>query len=922
MLQLNKSLVNAGGGRSVPFATSSPAEMFKSFTDFLRRQFPIIVFFVLMGLGLGVAYVLTAPPMFTAETSMLVDTHKVQMFRKQDPLAPSNTSIDSGLVESEIEMLKSENVSLAVIKKLNLVDDPEFSGRIDSPFQMLLGAISGLFSHDAPKSEYERTRRAAAVFADRLTVKRIGLSYIIQISFLSLDPKRAADIADAVANAYIVDQLQAQFQVARQAGVWLQDRLRELREQATAADRAVVEFKAKNNIVKTGGSDKRLIDEQQVGELNSQLVIARAQVSESRARLDRIQAVLRAESPDATVDATVTDTLKNDVIIKLRSQYLTLAEREADWSRRYGKSHLAVVNTRNQMNEIKISILDELGRIAETYKSDYEIAKQRQVGIERELAQAVIQSQVVDRAQVQLMELESNALSYRTLYDDFLLRYTESVQQQSFPMTQARVVTPAARPLTKSRPKTLLVLLISAGGGGIIGLLIGHLRDLTDRVFRTRDQVERLLALDCLATVPKIRVEKPKGGPSRATNNIKVARLPDDVTSRAPDIKVGETKEGDPSPASDISGGESEGDSSPAPDIKAGEPKRDSSSDSDIKVGEPNDDSSPNPDISISMPKVSPWPDPDINVGIPNDDSSRAPDISGSELSGNSSSDTDIKVGNPKNDPSPEPGIKVDIPEGDPWQVAEVVDVSPNPRTIARLDQVLWQVVDFPLSPYTEAIRSIKMAVDLTRARVSKKVRKPKKIVGITSSSPGEGKSTIAASLAQLISHSGKRVILVDCDLRAPRLTRMLAPDAKAGLLEVLSGDASVHYVIWTDQSKQLSFLPAVATARIPHTAEIIGADEMRALFDRLRDAYDYVIVDLTPLVPIIDVRATEGLVDHYIFVVEWGRTKIDLVERSLKEASGIYNKILGVVLNKVGGSGLKRYEGYGGYDHDKYYNR
>ena len=902
MLQLNKSLVNVGGGRSIPFATPSPAEMFKAFTDFLRRQFPIIFFFVLMGIGLGVAYVLVAPPMFTAETSMIVDTHKVQMFRKQDPAAPSNTSIDSGLVESEVEMLKSENVSLAVIKRFNLVDDPEFSGRIGSPFQMLLEAISGLFNHDAPKSEYERTRRAAAVFADRLTVKRIGLSYILQISFTSLDSKRAADIADAVANAYIIDQLQAQFQVARQAGVWLQDRLRELREQATAAERAVVEFKAKNNIVKTGGSDKRLMDEQQVGELNSQLVIARAQVSESRARLDRIQAVLRAESPDATVDATVTDTLKNEVITKLRSQYLTLAEREADWSRRYGKNHLAVINTRNQMNEIKNSIFDELQRIAESYKSDYEIAKQRQTGIEHELGQAVVQSQVVDRAQVQLMELESNAQSYRTLYDDFLLRYTESVQQQSFPMTQARVVTPAARPLTKSHPKTLLVLLISAGGGMIMALIIGHLRDLTDRVFRTRDQVERLLALDCLATVPKIRADSPKADPSR----VKIGRSPGDDTSRALDIKAGEPKGG----------------SASAPNIEAGEPQCDSSSDLDIKVGGPNDVSSADPDISIRMPKVSPWPDPDIKIGEPNDDSSSDTDIEVSKPKDGSSSDTDIKVAKPTDDTSPEPGIKVGIADGDSWPIAEVVDVSSDPRKIARLDLLLWQVVDFPLSPYTEAIRSIKMAVDLTRARVSKKVRKPKKVVGITSSSPSEGKSTIAASLAQLISHSGKRVILVDCDLRAPRLTRVLAPGAKAGLLEVLSGDASLGDVIWTDQSKQLSFLPAVATARIPHTAEIIGADEMQALFDRLRGAYDYVIVDLTPLVPIIDVRATEGLVDHYIFVVEWGRTKIDLVERSLKEASGIYNKILGVVLNKVGGSELKRYEGYGGYDHDKYYHR
>ena len=301
MLQLNKSLVEVTGGRSSRLTTPSPSEMLKSFTDFLRRQLPIILFFVLVGIALGVTYVLTAPPMYTAETSMVIDTHKVQMFRHQEQQPLNNTSIDAGLVESEVEMLKSENVSLAVIKRFHLVDDPEFTGRVGSLFQKLLWTVSDLFHRDAPASEYERTRRTAAVFADRLTVKRIGSSYIIQVGFESLDPKRAADIADAVANAYIVDQLQAQFQVARQAGVWLQDRLRELREQTTAAERAVVEFKAKNNIVKTGGSDsKRLIDDQQVGELNSQLVIARAQVSEARARLDRIQAVLRTGSSDAT----------------------------------------------------------------------------------------------------------------------------------------------------------------------------------------------------------------------------------------------------------------------------------------------------------------------------------------------------------------------------------------------------------------------------------------------------------------------------------------------------------------------------------------------------------------------------------------------------------------------------------------------
>jgi polysaccharide biosynthesis transport protein len=74
--------------------------------------------------------------------------------------------------------------------------------------------------------------------------------------------------------------------------------------------------------------------------------------------------------------------------------------------------------------------------------------------------------------------------------------------------------------------------------------------------------------------------------------------------------------------------------------------------------------------------------------------------------------------------------------------------------------------------------------------------------------------------------------------------------------------------------------------------------------------------------VPNVDVRATKGLVDYYVFVVEWGRTKTDLVERALKEAAGIYEDVLGVVLNKVDTGGLRRHEGYGRYDQYKYYNR
>ncbi|MGY4455254.1 uncharacterized protein involved in exopolysaccharide biosynthesis [Bradyrhizobium sp. i1.3.1] len=335
---------------------------------------------------------------------------------------------------------------------------------------------------------------------------------MIEISFKSLSRDRAAEIANAVAEAYIVDQLEAKDQATRRASAWLQDRIGELRNQATLAERAVVDFKAKNNIVNTGGSGGRLVTEQQVSELNSQVVVARAQTSEAKARLDRIEAVLRADSPNSTVNSTVADALKSEVVTKLRSQYLDIANREADWARRYGTGHEAAVNLRSQMAEIQNSILNELQRLAETYKSDFEIAKQREVGVQRELENAVSQSKATNQAQVSLKELESASQTYRTLYDNFLQRYMESIQQQSFPISEARVISQAAPPTQKSDPKPALALGLSGIGGLILGLGLAILRDLSDRVFRTAEQVEAELNATCISLVPK---DQRRKDPSR-----------------------------------------------------------------------------------------------------------------------------------------------------------------------------------------------------------------------------------------------------------------------------------------------------------------------------------------------------------------------------------------------------------------------
>src|SRR5215471_11727738 len=520
------TLIDRGAQTPAPgqgFDHLSLDELFKIFTSFLHRQYRVIVVAFLSMVALAAVYLFTTPPSFTAIAKLLIDSRKVQLFQQQSVLG--DTPADPWSIDSQVEILLSENVLLPVIKELHLTEDPEFVAPDDGLFSTIKGRVLNLpatimglvvnpsgSSEGQPSEEFALTRAAIGRLQSHLTISRSGLTYLINIGFRSHNPQRAAQVANAVAEAYVNDQLQAKYQATRRAGTWMGDRIKELRDQVTSAEHAVVDFKTKNNIVAVGGH--LLMNEQQLSELNSSLSKARADTAGAKAKLNRIDEILRsgAEIPDATV----ADSLQNQVINGLRSQYLDYSRKEAEYSAKYGAGHGAVLNLRRKMHETRRVIFDELGRIAQTYQSDYEIAKAREESISKSLADIVSQSQTTNQAQIALHDLESSAQTYRTLHDDFLRRYTEAVQQQSFPITDARLITTATRSLGPSNPRTKLILMVASAGGLILGFGLGLLRDITDRAFRTNDQVASILNTDCIAVLPKVkgpmRLPSPQSG--------------------------------------------------------------------------------------------------------------------------------------------------------------------------------------------------------------------------------------------------------------------------------------------------------------------------------------------------------------------------------------------------------------------------
>ena len=369
----------------------------------LRRQWKAVTIGCAVGLMLAVAYIVLATPLYTGTATILLDTKMNQSLQKQDIIG--ETPVDTSLVDSQVEILTSESIALAVIKQLNLTNDSEFVGPPSALGAQILFWISstvqaakasvGLKPADSVDPGTLKQREAVETFLKRLTPLRTGLTYAIDIAFKSESPVKAAQIANAIAQTYIDSEMAAKFKSTKMASQWLESRLTELKTQATDADRTLQQFKTANNIVDTG---KGMLDQQQVSDLNSQLIAAQAATAEAKARLDRMKQVSQQGIPDATV----ADAISNTVITRLRAQYLDLAAREADLSPRLGANHVVVVRLRDQMAELKQSVRTEEQRIADSYASDYAIAFAREHSLTDTLSRLVGVASVSGQAQVKM----------------------------------------------------------------------------------------------------------------------------------------------------------------------------------------------------------------------------------------------------------------------------------------------------------------------------------------------------------------------------------------------------------------------------------------------------------------------------------------------------------------------------------------
>ncbi|MEZ5875702.1 MAG: exopolysaccharide transport family protein [Hyphomicrobiales bacterium] len=464
----------------------------------LRRRLALIVVTVAVVMTLAAVYAFLTTPTYTASAKVLIDPRKKNTVGTE--VVPSGLGSTIGdnfaLVDSQVKVITSDAVLRPVVREMHLAKDPEFGAAEPSFLASLLSVFSsGSTGHD------DAEERALLALTKQMKVERDDQTYVIDIAVTSIDPVKAAHIAQAIAQSYLDDQSESKVETTQRVSTLMDGQLATLRDRLLAAEDRVQKFRAEHSLQEAEGE---LIDTRQLKLLNDQLTAAKADVAQNEAKYNQVQILLKqGVDPEMIGDA-----IGSETIARLREQYAIASRREAILGASLLPSHPQMQQVHSEVERLRGLIRAEVERIAKAINLDYEMAKRRMTAAEAALSASRQESDTNDVARIKLRELEREAETTKSVYESFLSRVKEMNEAERIYTPDARIISPAAIPDRPSWPKKRLILALAlmfgCGLGGSLALAAEHL----DRRIHSGGELRAATGLKSLVTVPTLHARR------------------------------------------------------------------------------------------------------------------------------------------------------------------------------------------------------------------------------------------------------------------------------------------------------------------------------------------------------------------------------------------------------------------------------
>ena len=509
------SAIDAEPAPGAPAPWGERATPFDALLVLWRRRRRLILSVAATGTALAIVAALQLQPRFTATAAVVIAPRQSNIVGMDAVL--SSLSADPATVETQIKLIKSRDHAARVVDALGLQEDPELHPSdprdrdlaltIADPWSALVRWLPGNWLIATGLAEEQPARSAAAprarldraldAFADRLAVLRDGRSHVINVSFTSTDPAKAALIANKAAELYVEDQLAAKRSATTKASAWLWARVEALRDELEASEQAVARYRAEHDLAE---DDRISLNEQELAGLHRELIVAEAELAGRRARLDLIHS-LRTRGEGMR---SLPEVMASPHVADLWRQETELQRVEAELHTVYGDNHPRMRSLRADKANLADKVEVAITRIVGNLEHETSVIEGRIAALQEHLELAKSTSKQSRGAEVRLRELERQASASRQMYATLLQRYKETREQEQIVEADAQIVAQATPPLAPSSPGVPFFAAFGFVGSSLIGVLLALLAERLDHGLHSARQLQALFGLPCLATCPRL----------------------------------------------------------------------------------------------------------------------------------------------------------------------------------------------------------------------------------------------------------------------------------------------------------------------------------------------------------------------------------------------------------------------------------
>lgn len=448
----------------------------------LRRRKLIFATVALLTIA-TLIYAFLTPALYSSTAQIIIDPQDLQVVTND--VNPSRISPDGGItqVESQVSVAQSNGVLLRAIKATNLTENPDFNGQ---------GGLGGWLGMFFGASDGDRTAETLDALRRRLAVKRDDKVLVLNIIITAKSADLAAELANAIAQAYLDDQAEARSKAAADASDAISARLEDQRKRVEQAANAVETYKAEHNMVMAAGN---LVSDQELTDLNTQLTAAQTRTAQLKAQVDQLRR--QGGAPDATSEA-----MRSPVIASLRAQEATLVDQISQFGTELGPRHPSMISAQQQLSDLRKLISRELGRLVTAAETDYERASANQKALEAKVASLKGKSLDTDQASVRLRELQRDLDAVRTVYANYLQRAQETREQTNVNSTNARIISEAMPALKKSWPPKGLLVFGAIFGGLALGIGMALIAEYLSPTVLSANQMQSAIEAPVLGVLP------------------------------------------------------------------------------------------------------------------------------------------------------------------------------------------------------------------------------------------------------------------------------------------------------------------------------------------------------------------------------------------------------------------------------------